>query len=105
MLKVACESCQAPYQVDERRVPPSGLKMRCPKCGHSFLVNAPGAPPVAVAPAPPQPPPAPPQEPPAAPAPPPPPPPRAPAAPPRPAGPRTTALGVGTSEPPHAGAA
>jgi predicted Zn finger-like uncharacterized protein len=47
MLKVACESCQAPYQVDERRVPPSGLKMRCPKCGHSFLVMAPGAPPPA----------------------------------------------------------
>src|ERR1700691_2538652 len=38
MLKVACESCQAPYQIDERRVPPAGLKMRCPKCGHSFLV-------------------------------------------------------------------
>ena len=38
MLKVECESCQAPYQIDERRVPPAGLKMRCPKCGHSFLV-------------------------------------------------------------------
>jgi predicted Zn finger-like uncharacterized protein len=39
MLKVECESCQAPYQVDERRVPRTGLKMRCPKCGHSFVVN------------------------------------------------------------------
>ncbi|HEY8080087.1 MAG TPA: tetratricopeptide repeat protein, partial [Labilithrix sp.] len=54
MLKVECESCKAPYQVDERRVPPTGLKMRCPKCGHTFLVtdpskgaapSAPGAPP------------------------------------------------------------
>ncbi|HSO37569.1 MAG TPA: zinc-ribbon domain-containing protein, partial [Labilithrix sp.] len=55
MLKVECESCKAPYQVDERRVPPTGLKMRCPKCGHTFLVTdpskggaaapAPGAPP------------------------------------------------------------
>ena len=43
MLKVECESCKAPYQIDERRVPPTGLKMRCPKCGHSFLVTNPGA--------------------------------------------------------------
>ena len=41
MLKVECESCKAPYQVDERRVPPTGLKMRCPKCGHTFLVSDP----------------------------------------------------------------
>src|SRR5580700_5938007 len=40
MLKVECESCKAPYQVEERRVPPAGLKMRCSKCGHSFLVHA-----------------------------------------------------------------
>jgi predicted Zn finger-like uncharacterized protein len=43
MLKVECESCRAPYQVDERRVPPGGLKMRCPKCGHTFLVTDPNA--------------------------------------------------------------
>src|SRR3954464_3744064 len=41
MLKVECESCKAPYQVDERRVPATGLKMRCPKCGHTFLVTDP----------------------------------------------------------------
>ncbi len=41
MLKVECESCKAPYQVDERRVPATGLKMRCPKCGHTFLVTNP----------------------------------------------------------------
>jgi predicted Zn finger-like uncharacterized protein len=41
MLKVECESCRAPYQVDERRVPPTGLKMRCPKCGHTFMVTDP----------------------------------------------------------------
>ena len=44
MLKVECEKCKAPYQVDERRVPPTGQKMRCPKCGHTFLVVAPGSP-------------------------------------------------------------
>ena len=43
MLKVECESCKAPYQIDERRVPSGGMKMRCPKCGHSFLVMNPNA--------------------------------------------------------------
>ena len=43
MLKVECESCKAPYQIDERRVPAAGLKMRCPKCGHSFVVKSPSA--------------------------------------------------------------
>src|SRR3954451_22349992 len=43
MLKVECESCHAPYQVDERRVPATGLKMRCPKCGHTFLVTNPAS--------------------------------------------------------------
>jgi len=47
MLNVECESCKAPYQVDERRVPPAGLKMRCPKCGHSFLVTTGGGAPLA----------------------------------------------------------
>ncbi|HSQ62678.1 MAG TPA: tetratricopeptide repeat protein [Polyangiaceae bacterium] len=41
MLRIQCESCQAPYQVDERRVPAQGLKMRCPKCGHTFMVQKP----------------------------------------------------------------
>jgi len=57
MFKVECESCKAPYQIDERRVPSAGLKMRCPKCGHSFLVTHGGS--VAGVPAPaPAPPPA-----------------------------------------------
>src|SRR5690606_16470660 len=37
MVKVECQGCQAPYQIDERRIPPTGLKMRCPKCGTSVL--------------------------------------------------------------------
>ena len=52
MFKVECESCKAPYQIDERRVPPAGLKMRCPKCGHSFLVASPGGQPPAPSPSP-----------------------------------------------------
>ncbi len=38
MIKVACISCEHPYELDERRLPASGLKMRCPKCGTTFLV-------------------------------------------------------------------
>lgn len=41
MLKVECESCGTPFQVDEKRVPPTGLRMRCPKCGHAFTVVQP----------------------------------------------------------------
>lgn len=41
MLKVECESCKAPYQIDEKRIPPQGLKMRCPRCGHAFVVRNP----------------------------------------------------------------
>ena len=36
MFKVECEGCSAPYEIDERRVPASGLKMRCPKCGSTL---------------------------------------------------------------------
>ncbi|MEO8798126.1 MAG: zinc-ribbon domain-containing protein, partial [Polyangiaceae bacterium] len=42
MHRVDCESCKATYQVDDRRIPPTGLKMRCPKCGHTFLVKMDG---------------------------------------------------------------
>lgn len=39
--------------MDERRVPPNGLKMRCPKCGFAFVVKADGTTEATVAPAPP----------------------------------------------------
>jgi len=54
MLKVECEGCGSPYKVDDRRVPPAGLKMRCPKCGATFVVrkDAGAAEPPAPAPAP-----------------------------------------------------
>lgn len=41
MFKVECPGCQAAYQVDERRVAPTGMKMRCPKCGQTFEVQPP----------------------------------------------------------------
>ena len=43
MFKVECPGCKASYNVDERRVPDTGLKMRCPKCSTTFLVKRPGA--------------------------------------------------------------
>ena len=41
MFKVECPGCKASYNVDERRVPDNGLKMRCPKCSTTFLVRRP----------------------------------------------------------------
>ncbi|QQR90268.1 MAG: zinc-ribbon domain-containing protein [Myxococcales bacterium] len=43
-MKITCASCKAPYDVDERRLPSGGTKMRCPKCGTSFTVRPPAAP-------------------------------------------------------------
>jgi len=51
MINVECPSCRAPYELDERRMPASGVKMRCPKCGTSFHVAADGS--AAAAPSPP----------------------------------------------------
>jgi predicted Zn finger-like uncharacterized protein len=40
---VECPGCKAPYQVDARRIPSSGLKMRCTKCATSFMIERPTA--------------------------------------------------------------
>ncbi|MBK7396671.1 MAG: zinc-ribbon domain-containing protein [Myxococcales bacterium] len=42
-LKVQCSSCGAPYNIDERRIPAAGLKVRCPKCTTTFVVKKPEA--------------------------------------------------------------
>ncbi|MDB4974255.1 MAG: O-GlcNAc transferase [Myxococcaceae bacterium] len=47
MRKVNCEACGAAYEVDPRRVPPNGMKMRCPACGAQVLVAAEAAKPEA----------------------------------------------------------
>lgn len=41
MFTVECDSCRASYELDERRVPDGGMRMRCPKCGASFVVDKP----------------------------------------------------------------
>lgn len=40
-VKVECESCKAPYTIDERRIPAAGLRVRCPKCTKTFVVKKP----------------------------------------------------------------
>jgi len=42
-MRVACPHCRAEYDVDETRIPPAGLKVRCPKCQQVFPVRK-GAP-------------------------------------------------------------
>lgn len=42
MVNVVCDGCQSEYKLDERRIPAAGMKMRCPKCGKSLDVAAPG---------------------------------------------------------------
>ncbi len=51
MFEVRCQECQSPFEVDERRIPRSGMQMRCPKCNTSFLVKRPAG--AAAAPPPP----------------------------------------------------
>lgn len=43
MIKVECLSCRAPYDLDPKRIPDKGMKMRCPKCGASFMVSKDGS--------------------------------------------------------------
>ena len=43
MIKVSCPSCSASYDVDEKRLPDEGLRMRCPKCSESFQVYRDGS--------------------------------------------------------------
>lgn len=38
-MDVKCEKCQARYRIDDARVGPTGLTMRCGKCGNTFKVT------------------------------------------------------------------
>jgi predicted Zn finger-like uncharacterized protein len=46
-MKITCESCSAQYDLDDNRIPPSGLTMKCPACLHSFTVKKDASPPAA----------------------------------------------------------
>jgi predicted Zn finger-like uncharacterized protein len=49
-MKIGCEKCGAQYDLDEARIPASGMMMKCPACLNQFKVTKPGA--AAAAPAP-----------------------------------------------------
>jgi predicted Zn finger-like uncharacterized protein len=38
MIQVRCPSCEATFDTDERRIPKSGMRARCPRCGSSIFV-------------------------------------------------------------------
>src|SRR5438552_9620266 len=42
-MEVRCDKCQARYRVDDARIGPQGLRMRCGKCQNVFRVMPPGA--------------------------------------------------------------
>ncbi|MEM7674931.1 MAG: zinc-ribbon domain-containing protein, partial [Myxococcota bacterium] len=42
-MNVTCPSCKTRYSVDDARVPPSGVTIKCPKCTHTFVAKPPAA--------------------------------------------------------------
>jgi predicted Zn finger-like uncharacterized protein len=42
-MEVRCDKCQARYRVDDARIGPQGLTMRCGKCQNTFKVTRPAA--------------------------------------------------------------
>jgi predicted Zn finger-like uncharacterized protein len=42
-MRVACPHCQARYNLDERKLPAGGAKVKCPKCQGTIVVRPPAA--------------------------------------------------------------
>ena len=40
-MKISCPNCSAAYELDDSRVPPAGLSIKCPKCKNPFTVHRP----------------------------------------------------------------
>ncbi|MEM9112889.1 MAG: tetratricopeptide repeat protein [Myxococcota bacterium] len=38
-MNITCPSCASRYSVDDSRVPAKGVTIRCPSCGHKFVVK------------------------------------------------------------------
>ena len=38
-MKFTCDSCSAQYMISDDKVGPSGVKVRCKKCGNVVLVK------------------------------------------------------------------
>jgi predicted Zn finger-like uncharacterized protein len=39
---VTCERCATQFRLDDTKVPPQGVRVRCSRCKHAFFVEAPG---------------------------------------------------------------
>ncbi|HLL82582.1 MAG TPA: zinc-ribbon domain-containing protein, partial [Longimicrobium sp.] len=42
-MKVSCPSCQTNYNIDDKRIPPGGAKLKCANCQTTFPIQAGGA--------------------------------------------------------------
>jgi len=40
---VTCESCETQFQLDDTKVPETGIRVRCSRCKHAFFVESPRA--------------------------------------------------------------
>src|SRR4051812_2697030 len=40
-MRIQCPHCPAVYELDDGRVPPAGLSIKCPKCKSGFVVHRP----------------------------------------------------------------
>jgi predicted Zn finger-like uncharacterized protein len=58
-MNIRCPQCQTVFRVNPERIPPSGIRARCARCGGTFTVQPPSAQAPAATVAPPVPPPAP----------------------------------------------
>ncbi|MFZ4734708.1 MAG: zinc-ribbon domain-containing protein, partial [Bradymonadia bacterium] len=42
-MKIICPKCGADYNINDSKIPPDGLHIKCPKCLHSFVATREGA--------------------------------------------------------------
>ncbi|MBN1207479.1 MAG: zinc-ribbon domain-containing protein [Myxococcaceae bacterium] len=40
-MKVSCPSCQTTYNIDDKRIPPGGAKLKCARCQNTFPIRPP----------------------------------------------------------------
>ena len=40
-MKISCPNCPAAYELDDSRIPPAGLSIKCPRCKTPFIVHKP----------------------------------------------------------------
>ena len=38
-MKVSCPSCQTNYNIDDKRIPPGGAKLKCARCQNTFPIK------------------------------------------------------------------